>query len=96
MLLEWNARCLADYANQLTCENSHAGLAPKASNIPIKIRIFNLHLIWILHHSSDEQIIKMVTDIKFAIMNSLIRSSEERLSCFDCNMPPVCLLSNRS
>ena len=42
-------------------------------------------MIWILHYSSDEQIIQMVTDIKFAIMNLLIGSSEEHLSCFDCN-----------
>ena len=28
---------------------------------------------------------QMVTDIKFAIMNLLIGSSEEHLSCFDCN-----------
>ena len=27
----------------------------------------------------------MITEIKFAIMNLLIRSSEERLSSFDCN-----------
>ena len=27
----------------------------------------------------------MVTDIKFVIMDLLIVSSEERLSCFDCN-----------
>ena len=26
----------------------------------------------------------MITEIKFAIMNSLIHSSEEHLSCFDC------------
>ena len=66
--------------------NYHAGLAREASNIPIKIRVFNWVLIWILHYSSDKQIIQMVTDIKFAIINLSIGSSEERLSCFDCNV----------
>ena len=36
-----------------------------------------------MHYSSNEQIIEMITEIKFAITNS-IRSSEERLSCFHC------------
>ena len=51
----------------------------------IKIRVFNWGLSRILLYSSDKQIIQMVTDIKFAIMKSSIRSSEESLSCFDCN-----------
>ena len=68
----------------LHLSNSHASLAPEASNNPIKIRVFNWGLIWVLHYSSDVQIIEMILEIKFAIMNLLIRSSEERLSSFDC------------
>ena len=65
--------------------NSHAGLAPQASNIPNEIQVLNWGLIWSLHYSSDEQIIEMITEIKFAIINVLIHSWEERLTCFDCN-----------
>ena len=65
--------------------NSHANLAPEASNNPIEIRVLNWGLILILHYSSDNQIIKMIPEIKFAIMNLLICSSEERLSSIDCN-----------
>ena len=52
--------------------NSHAGLAPEASNIPNEIQVLNWGLIWSLHYSSDEQIIEMITKIKFAIVNLLI------------------------
>ena len=64
--------------------NSHAGLAPEASNIPNEIQVLNWGLIWSLYYSSDEQIIEMITEIKFAIINLLIHSWEERLTCFDC------------
>ena len=69
----------------LHLSNSHASLALEVSNNPIKIRVFNSGLIWILHHSSNNQIIEMITEIKFAIMKLLIHSWEERLTCFDCN-----------
>lgn len=59
--------------------NSHASLAPEESSIPTKIRVFNWVLIWILHYSSDEQIIEMVTDIKLAIMNVLIGLSQVQM-----------------
>ena len=71
--------------------NSHAGLAPQASNIPNKIQVLNWGLIWSLHYSSDKQIIEMITEIKFAIINILIHSWEERLTCFDCKKPFVLL-----
>ena len=64
--------------------NSHAGLAPEASNIPNEIQVLNWGLIWSLHYSSEEHIIEMITEIKFAIINLLIHSWEERLTCFDC------------
>ena len=64
--------------------NSHAGLAPEASNIPNEIQVLNSGLIWILHHSSNSQIIEMIPEIKLAIMKLLIHSWEERLTCFDC------------
>ena len=65
--------------------NSHTGLAPEASNIPNEIQVLNWGLIWSLHYSSDEQIIEMITEIKFAILNLLLHSWEEPLTCFDCN-----------
>ena len=65
--------------------NSHADLAPEASNIPNEIQASNWGLIWILHYSSDEEIIEMITEIKFATIDLLIHSWEERLTCFDCN-----------
>ena len=66
--------------------NSHASLALEVSNNPIKIRVFNSGLIWILHHSSNNLIIEMIPENKFAIiMKLLIHSWEERLTCFDCN-----------
>ena len=49
--------------------NSHALLTPEVSNNPIKIWVLNSGLIWILHHSSNNQIIEMIPDIKFAITN---------------------------
>ena len=64
--------------------NSHASLAPEVSNNPIKIRVLNSGLIWILHHSSKNQIIEMIPEIKFATMKLLIHSWEERLTRFDC------------
>ena len=40
---------------------------------------------WSFHYSSDEQIIETITEIKFAIIvNLVIHSWEERLTCFDC------------
>ena len=57
----------------------------EVSNNSIKIRVLNSGLIWILHHSSNNQIIEMIPEIKFAIMKLLIHSWEERLTCFDCN-----------
>ena len=59
-------------------------LAPEVSSNPIKIRVLNSGLIWILHHSSNSQIIEMIPEIKFAIMKLLIHSWEERLTYFDC------------
>ena len=32
------------------------------------------------------QIVEMIPEIKFAIMNLLIRSLKEHLSCFDCKL----------
>ena len=66
--------------------NSPAGLAPEASNIPNEIQVLNWGLIWSLRYSSDEQIIEMITEIKFAIIDLLIHSWEERLTCFDCKI----------
>ena len=40
----------------------------EASNIPNKIQVLNWGLIWSLHYSPDEQIIEMITEIKFAII----------------------------
>ena len=65
--------------------NSQANLAPEASNIPNEIQVLNWGLIWRFHCSHDKQIIEMITEIKFAIINLLIHSWEERLTCFDCN-----------
>ena len=87
MLLEWNDRCLTDYdrlCKSVNLWNSHAGLAPEASNIPNEIQASNWRLIWILHYSSDEEIIEMITEIKFAIIDLQIHSWEQRLTCFDC------------
>ena len=70
----------------LHLSNSHGSLAPEASNNPIKIRVLNWALIWILHYSSDDQVIEMIPEIKFAIINLVIRSSGERLSSFDCKL----------
>ena len=36
----------------------------------------------VFHYSSDERIIEIITEIKFAIINLLIHSWEERLTCF--------------
>ena len=45
----------------------------------------NWGLIWSFHlYSSEEQIIEIITEIKFAIINLLIHSWQERLTCFDC------------
>ena len=57
--------------------NSHAGLAPEASNIPNEIQVLNWGLIWSFHCSSDEQIIEMITEIKSAIIKLSIHSWEE-------------------
>ena len=51
MLLEWNDRwrCLTDYdrlCKSVNLWNSHAGLAPEASNIPNEIQVLNWGLIW--------------------------------------------------
>ena len=61
------------------------GLAPEASNIPNEIQVLNWGLIWSLYYSSDEQIIEMISEFKFAIINLLIHSWEEHLTSFDCN-----------
>ena len=37
-----------------------------------------------LHHSSNNQIIEVIPEIKFAIMKLLIHPWEERLTCFHC------------
>jgi len=59
-------------ANWYTCQILTRGTGGEQySNI--KIRVFNWVLIWILHCSSDEQIVEMVADIKFAIMDLLRR-----------------------
>ena len=52
--------------------------------IPNEIQVLNWALIWSFHYSSDEQIIEIITEIKFAIINLLIHSWQERLTCFDC------------
>ena len=44
---------------------------------------FELRWIEVFHYSSDERIIEIITEIKFAIINLLIHSWEERLTCFD-------------
>ena len=67
----------------------------EASNIPNGIQVLNWGLIWSLHYSSDDQIIEMITEIKFAIINVLIHSWEERLTCFDCKQAQMLLLSTR-
>ena len=51
MLLEWNDRwrCLTDYdrlCKSVNLWNSHAGLAPEASNIPNEIQVLNWGLNW--------------------------------------------------
>ena len=40
----------------------------------------------VFHYSSDERIIEIITETKFAIKNLLIHSWEERLTCFDCKV----------
>ena len=75
---------LADYANFVHLPISHASLAQGVSNNLIKIRVLNSSLIWMLHHSSNSQIIEIIPEIKLAIMKLLIHSWEERLTCFDC------------
>ena len=40
----------------------------EASNIPNEIQVLNWDLIWSLHYSPNEQIIEMITEIKFAII----------------------------
>ena len=42
-------------------------------------------LLWSLHYSSDGQITEMIVEIKFAVINLLIYSWKERLTCFDCD-----------
>ena len=64
--------------------NSHASLAQEVSNNPIQIRVLNSGLIWILHHPSNNQIMEMIPEVKFAIMKLLIHPWEDRLTCFDC------------
>ena len=49
----------------------------------------NWGLIWSFHYSSAEEIIEIITEIKFAIINLLIHSWQERLTCFDCNFMPI-------
>ena len=88
MLLEWNDHCLTDYDRlfkSVNLWNSHAGLAPVASNIPNEIQMLNWGLIWSFHYSSEKRIIEIITEIKFAIINLLIHSWGERLTCFDCS-----------
>ena len=50
----------------------------------INIRVLDWVLFWIFDSSFEEWIIEMINEIKFAIMNSLMHSWQERLSCFDC------------
>ena len=40
----------------------------------------------VFHYSSDERIIEIITEIKFAIKILLIHSWEELLTCFDCKV----------
>ena len=85
MLLEWNDRFFDRLCKSVSPWNSHAGLGPlEASNNPNEIHVLNWGLIWSLRYSSDEEIIEMITEIKFAIINLSIHSQEERLTCFDC------------
>ena len=65
--------------------NSHDSLAQEASNIPNEIQVLNWGLISSFHYSSYEQIIEIIIEIKFAIINLLIHSWEECLTCFDFN-----------
>ena len=51
---------------------------------PIKIRVLDRALFWILYSSLKERTIEMGNEIKFLIMNSFIHPWQERLSCFDC------------
>ena len=57
----------------------------RVSNIPNEIQVLNWGLIWSCHlYSSNERIIEIIIEIKFAIINFLIHSWQERLTCFDC------------
>ena len=40
----------------------------------------------VFHYLSDERIIEITTEMKFAKINLLIHSWEERLTCFDCKV----------
>ena len=78
-----------------TCQNSLQGPISQAVEALSMKHKRNWGLIWSLHYSSDEQLIEIITEIKFAIINLLILSWEERLTCFDCNWQ-IKLTSNAS
>ena len=58
----------------LHLSNSHASLTLEVSNNPIKIRVLNSGFILNLHHSSNNQIIEMIPEIKFGAIELLIHS----------------------
>ena len=74
MLLEWNDRwrCLTDYDRLCKSVNQW--------------KLWTEVWFEVFHYSSDERIIEIITEIKFAIKNLLIHSWEERLTCFDCKV----------
>ena len=91
--VEWNDRwrCLTDYdrlCKSVNLWNSHAGLAPEASNIPNEIQVLNWGLIWsfpLFIRRTDywNYYWNQICKNKLA---KIIHSWEERLTCFDCKV----------
>ena len=84
MLLEWNDGCLTDYDRLYKSVNREI-LTPAWHRKPAIFQTkFKFELRLDFYYSSDEQIIEMISEFKFAIINLLIHPWEERLTCFDC------------
>ena len=75
-----------DYANQETSEILTPAWHRKAAVFQTKFKLWTEVWFEVFHYSSDERIIEIITEIKFAIKNLLIHSWEERLTCFDCKV----------
>ena len=81
------------YANQQTREILTPATGSQQNSKRNSGFELELRLDWIMHYSSDEQIIEVITEIQFATINFL---NEIDVKCIMCGVSNSCMLDGKA